>query len=978
MKILSFIYFLLLKLRYKIKIEWFEKIDKNKKYLVFPNHEALVDPQIVFSLVGQKISLSPVISETYYNLPVLKYFFKIIWAVPIWDIQRWTWNKENIEKSFQSILEWIKNWKNILVYPAGQLYNQWYEVIRGKKIAFNLVQGLPNNVEIIVIKTTWLRWSIWSKAYVGKSPNFLKTFLKSIFIILVNLIFFVPKREVKIEIQNLTKELKNIKDLNDFNKYLEDFYNKDWVEEVRYLKHFFYFDDVKWKKIPQISWSVENVSEINQKDIPFEIFEKIRKKASEIKELSKEKIFINSNIVTDLYFDSLDASELKSFVQLNFKNSSNPPITDLKTIWNFCMMALWVWNKDEELKACNWQEVDKKDKKIYEIINENQKKLWDKSNILSIFKETFKNSKNEDFVYDSIFWLQTKKDFLIKAYLISSYIKKIEGKYIWIMLPSVSSASIIVISVYLAWKIPVMLNWTVWEKSLEHCIKFANIDNILTSKNFYSKIENEVTKKFDEKYLFLEEMLKDISLFSKIKALINSKIFSIPNKKYDDEAVILFTSWSESLPKAVSLTHKNIISDILWSLYHFPLQKSDILMWFLPPFHSFWFSINTIMPLIWWLRVVYTPDPNDSKTISNLINFTKTTALTSTPTFLKMILNSLDNKKLESIKYSVVWAEKCPDSLFEKFSNFCPNWEILEWYWITECSPVISLNPPWKSKKWSVWVSIFHSDIKIVSLETKEFLEANTEGMIYFSWENVFTWYLDENIESPFEKIWTDTFSDDWIKVWHKLSRYYKTWDLWYLDEEWYLFITWRLKRFVKIAWEMISLPFIENIINKKYWSDTENKIAIEYKEENSLVKIVLFTIDNLNLDEIQSYLRENWISNLVKISEIIKIENIPVLGTWKIDYKILKDMIRFEKKNYNFKDLKWTIIKKISELSKIDISKINENSLFWKDIFLDSIDVWELKIFIKANYKIEENIEIKNVKIVWDLIDLVKNYEKN
>jgi acyl carrier protein len=77
---------------------------------------------------------------------------------------------------------------------------------------------------------------------------------------------------------------------------------------------------------------VENVSEINQKDIPFEIFEKIRKKASEIKELSKEKIFINSNIVTDLYFDSLDASELKSFVQLNFKNSSNPPITDLKTI----------------------------------------------------------------------------------------------------------------------------------------------------------------------------------------------------------------------------------------------------------------------------------------------------------------------------------------------------------------------------------------------------------------------------------------------------------------------------------------------------------------------------------------------------------------------------------------------------------------------------------------------------------------------
>jgi 1-acyl-sn-glycerol-3-phosphate acyltransferase len=68
---------------------------------------------------------------------------------------------------------------------------------------------------------------MWSKAYEGKSPNFLKVFFKSILTIIANLIFFVPKREVKIEIENLTKELKNIDDLNEFNKYLEDFYNKD-------------------------------------------------------------------------------------------------------------------------------------------------------------------------------------------------------------------------------------------------------------------------------------------------------------------------------------------------------------------------------------------------------------------------------------------------------------------------------------------------------------------------------------------------------------------------------------------------------------------------------------------------------------------------------------------------------------------------------------------------------------------------------
>jgi hypothetical protein len=77
---------------------------------------------------------------------------------------------------------------------------------------------------------------------------------------------------------------------------------------------------------------------------------------------------------------------------------------------------------------------------------------------------------------------------------------------------------------------------------LEHCIKFANLDKILTSKNFYSKIKNESLDKISNKFLFLEEMLKDLSIFTKLKALLNQVIFKIPKKKADDEAVILFTS----------------------------------------------------------------------------------------------------------------------------------------------------------------------------------------------------------------------------------------------------------------------------------------------------------------------------------------------------------------------------------------------------------------------------------------------------
>jgi long-chain-fatty-acid--[acyl-carrier-protein] ligase len=112
----------------------------------------------------------------------------------------------------------------------------------------------------------------------------------------------------------------------------------------------------------------------------------------------------------------------------------------------------------------------------------------------------------------------------------------------------------------------------------------------------------------------------------------------IPKIKMSDRAVLLFTSGSESLPKAVPLTHSNIIYDILGAISNFPIQEQDVLLGFLPPFHSFGFTINTIMPLITGHRLICFPDPNDAKTISNIISHCKATTITATPTFLKMIL----------------------------------------------------------------------------------------------------------------------------------------------------------------------------------------------------------------------------------------------------------------------------------------------------------------------------------------------------
>jgi hypothetical protein len=50
----------------------------------------------------------------------------------------------------------------------------------------------------------------------------------------------------------------------------------------------------------------------------------------------------------------LDAAEIKSYIQANITWASNPPITDLKTVWDLYMMAIWESRSIEKLKVCEW------------------------------------------------------------------------------------------------------------------------------------------------------------------------------------------------------------------------------------------------------------------------------------------------------------------------------------------------------------------------------------------------------------------------------------------------------------------------------------------------------------------------------------------------------------------------------------------------------------------------------------------------
>jgi len=466
---------------------------------------------------------------------------------------------------------------------------------------------------------------------------------------------------------------------------------------------------------------------------------------------------------------------------------------------------------------------------------------------------------------------------LIGSLILGNKFKKYEDGDIGVMIPTSAGCALAVIGILMAGKVPAMINYSTGAaQNCKYAQKKCGFKTIITSRALLDKIKCPMVPGM----VCLEDIMKGISLKEKLGAALRSKlpasaiIARLPRKLPDDNIVILFTSGSEKDPKAVQLTHKNLGANIKALREVFSLTEEDVFMSVLPLFHVFGFNANLWMPLMVGCKSVTYANPLDYKKIPAMIKEEGATLIAATPIFFAGYLKESKPGDFFSLRIVLPGADKTPDWLRQEYRNK-HNIELYEAYGTTETSPGISVNTPDDNRPGSIGKALPGVQIRIVDLNTGKILPLGKEGKILVKGDMVMKGYLNDIEETSL----------------HIVDGWYDTGDMGMMDEDRYLWHLGRLRRFVKIGGEMISLVRTEKIL-QTFLPDGVGCCVVDVPDSRKGARIIAAV--TVKVDE--RALIKGMSKKLPKIAipkTFVVMPELPKMGTGKINFRAITEMVR-------------------------------------------------------------------------------------
>jgi long-chain-fatty-acid--[acyl-carrier-protein] ligase len=860
---------LVLSLRYRIRLIGLDKIAaKGKTGIVFlPNHPALIDPVIMYTYLHGPFAPHGFGDQDQVNRFLIRTFARRWGVRTVPSIAAYgPAAKAEVEKVLDETIEGLKQGQNLVLWPAGRIYHSYKESLGANSAVEKILRNCPN-VRIVLVRTRGLWGSRFGWAS-GSEPLVMPILLKGVLQLLASFIFFAPRRKVTIEFYE-PEDLPRDADRNTFNRFLEDFYNAD-AQPNTYVPYTIWEKGgtrvVPEPKPPTLQADYSSVPTATR-----QIVLKYLSGRSGIQNLKE-----TDRLAADLGMDSLARTDLLLWLEKEF-GFSQPDADAMTTIGDVMMAACgrFVYLTPTSVKpvAAGW----------FKSAASRRASLPPGETLIEVFLNQAVRQPSRVIVADQTVGAKSYRDIIIACLALRQHIRQLEGDYLGIMLPASVAADVAYLTTLFAGKVPVMVNWTAGPRNILASLDAVGVKHILTAKPLVDRIalQGIDLSVISSRFCFLEQFREKITHRQKLTAWLTAHFSwsSLRKTRVSETAVILFTSGSETLPKAVPLTHSNLIANLRDVLSVIKLYETDRLIGFLPPFHSFGLTVTMLLPLLAGLEVVYHPNPTEADTLAKIIDAYKVTLLLGTPTFVAGILRVADDKQLATLRFAVTGADKCTQAIYDSVALKCSQAVILEGYGVTECSPIISLNDENNPQPFSIGKVLPSLEYLLVHPETQKPLTPPATGLLLVHGPSVFAGYLNYSGKLPFIEI--------------EGKQWYSTGDLVCIDQDGLLTFQGRLKRFVKLGGEMISLPAIESVLEAGFPSESDKgpMLAVEATEAEQ-PELVLFTSRNIDREDANKKIRAAGLSGLHSIRRVVKLDEIPLLGTGKTDYRALKQLL--------------------------------------------------------------------------------------
>ncbi len=470
---------------------------------------------------------------------------------------------------------------------------------------------------------------------------------------------------------------------------------------------------------------------------------------------------------------------------------------------------------------------------------------------------------------------ETYQDLLKKSLALGRIACKVSssGEVVGVLMPNITNTLALIFGMSAFNRVPAMLNYTSGAAGMQNACIAANVKTIITSHKFIeaAELENVVANLRNLNVVYLEDLRAQFGMLDRAWLMgyaLHYPRLAMETNSPEQPAVVLFTSGSEGKPKGVVHSHKSILANVAQIKSIIDFSPTDKFMMVLPVFHSFGFT-GTLLPILNGIKINIFPSPLQYKVIPELIYNKGCTVFFATSTFLGNYAKFAHPHDFNKLRIVVAGAEKLNDEVRKIYSEKF-GIHILEGYGTTECAPAVAINSPIANLIGSVGQLVSGMEAKLEAVPG-----ITNGGLLHVRGENVMLGYF--LFDNPGE---LNSPAEGW----------YNTGDIVEIDAQNYIHIRGRVKRFAKVAGEMVSLEVVEHIANTAAPDHLHAASSISNAQRGE--SIILFTCDKkLKREDLQIVAKNLGLPELAVARKIIVIEEIPLLGSGKTDYVTLKQM---------------------------------------------------------------------------------------